>query len=151
MPQHSHYRIDLPRKTYSSKPTAVVVTPSSPKSNRNHVERFARYLLREMHYGGIQFEAVEQPTSIGYVPYRAYLFSAEDRYVGAACFRFKPDHCPQTPWLFDWVWLHPYFRRQGHLAALWPDLTPQFGQFRLSEPISPAMQNFLLKHGHKAV
>lgn len=146
----SIYRIDLPTKKYSGKPAAIDVLPSSPMRMRTHVERFAKYFLREMHTGGLQFEAAEQSNSYGYRQYHGFLFSAEDRYVGAACFRHRPEQDTIKPWVFDWVWIHPYFRRQGHLCSLWPRLEPQFGSFRLSTPIFPAMKEFLFKHGHKA-
>lgn len=53
--------------------------PSSPKALRVHAERFARYFVREMHFGSIQFEAAEVPSSIGFVPHRAFLFAREGR------------------------------------------------------------------------
>ena len=114
---------------------------------RQHVERFARYFLREMHTGGIQFEALETPASPGYVEYKAYLFLSEDRYVGAGSFRFRNDQSTEVPWLFDWLWLHPYFRHKGLLSFAWPQFARDVGAFRLAEPISFHMQLFLKKIG----
>jgi hypothetical protein len=150
MSPQSYYRIDLPATGWSFKPRLVKVVPSSAKSLRQHVERFARYFLREMHFDGIQFEAAETPQSLGYVPYKAYLFAAQDRYIGAGCFRYREDQDAKIPWLFDWMWLHPYFRREGHLTQAWPALLQEFGTFRLGHPLSISMEAFLRKVGWQA-
>jgi hypothetical protein len=98
-----------------------------------------------MHTGGIQFEASETKLSPWHVPYKAYLFSRQGSYVGAACFRFREDQDKETPWLFDWLWIHPFCRRKGVLSAVWPELNLQVGPFRLAEPISTHMKAFLSK------
>jgi hypothetical protein len=91
------------------------------------------------------FEASEEATSIGFKPYKAFLFHSQDRFVGAACLRYRKDQSEDTPWLFQWLWIHPYFRRRGVLTHTWPELKEQAGQFRLSEPVSSHMQAFLAK------
>jgi hypothetical protein len=45
---------------------------------RTHVQRFACYFLHEMHYSFIQFDAAEAPDTLGFVPYKAFLFPIRD-------------------------------------------------------------------------
>ena len=146
MCQRQYYLIDLPVAPYSSE-TRLIVTTASPKPIRENVERFARYFLREMHFGGLQFEAGETPESLGFKRYKAYLFAAQDHYVGAVCFRYRDDQNRVVPWLFDWMWIHPYFRHQGILSRAWPEFVREIGQFRLAQPVSPHMEQFLRKIG----
>ena len=93
------------------------------------------------------FEASESPTSLGYVPYKAFLFNSEDRFVGGACFRLEQDQNQDSSWLFQWLWIHPFFRRCGVLTHTWPELKRQVGAFRLGKPVSSHMQTFLAKPG----
>ena len=67
----------------------MLVLPSSPLEQRNHVERFARYFLREMHFDCIQFEASESSNNPEFVKYEAYLFHDSQFFVGAGCFRWR--------------------------------------------------------------
>ena len=147
MSQKRHYLIDLPATQYSSEPKLATVTTASPKRLREHVGRFAQYFLREMHRGALQFEASETPASPHFTEYKAYLFTDQDRYVGAACFRFRNDQDTSIPWLFDWLWIHPYFRHKGLLSRAWPKFVREIGQFRLAQPMSLHMQQFLRKIG----
>ena len=155
MSPQSHYRIDLPAARWSENLRLLTITTSSAKALRNHVERFARYFLREMGFSGIQFEAAETPQSEGFVPYKAYLFAVKGRYIGAGCFRYRIDQDASVPWLFDFLWLHPYFRHRGYLTRVWPELLKEFDTFgnaqpfRLAQPLSLPMQNFLCKPGWK--
>jgi hypothetical protein len=72
--------------------------------------------------------------------------------IGAACFRWREyldhDHC----WIMNWVWLHPYFRRQGILQYHWDYFLKKFGDFHFEYPVSNAMKNFLIKNNcvHRA-
>lgn len=145
-----YYLIDLPTVPSSGSRPLVPVSVQSSKLLRANVERFARYFLREMHTGGIQFEAAETETSQGYVPYKAYLFAREANFVGAACFRFRDDQDVVVPWLFDWLWIHPFCRRKGVLSRSWSEINAQVGKFRLAQPVSLHMQNFLGKVGASA-
>lgn len=88
---HRRYQIDLPIAPYTGTPLLVPVSVDSSRKLRVHVERFARYFLNEMQTGGIQFEAAESTHSLGFVEYKAFLFSFQDRFVGAACFRYRDD------------------------------------------------------------
>ena len=98
-----------------------------------------------MNIGGIQFEASEGESSLGYVPYKAFLFAEQGRFVGAAGFRYRHEESGEKPWVFDWLWIHPFRRRRGVLTLLWPALKAEVGEFRLAEPISQHMQGFLAK------
>ncbi len=159
------YRIDLPMAAWSSSLCLVEVEPTARKALREHVERFARYFMHEMHFNGIQFEAAESPHSVCYVRYKAFLFAAQGRYVGAACFRYRDDQDPLVPWLFDWLWLHPFVRRRGHLTRAWPQFIQTFNgldaqleagasshgdscrPFRLAHPLSSSMAAFVSRIG----
>lgn len=142
----SFYRIDLPSAPFSSDVHLVEVSPYSRKALRVHVERFARYFLREMHFGSIQFEAAEVPSSVGFVPYRAFLFVKQGYYIGAGCFRQR-EGLGAHIWTFDWLWLHPFCRHQGNLTQAWPKLVSLMGEFTYARPLSLAMERFLVKIG----
>ena len=148
MSTRSHYLIDLPSTSFSSDTRLEGVLPGSAKRLRLHVERFARYFLREMRFGGIQFEAAETPDTAGYVPFKAFLLAAEGRYIGAGCFRNRIEECETIPWVFDWLWLHPFCRRRGHLSYVWPALLAEMGHFRCAKPLSVSMERFLAKMGY---
>jgi hypothetical protein len=120
----------LPKRAYSTDLRIEAVMPNSPELLRVHVELFARYFLREMHMDGVQFETAETAESPGYVRYQAYLFAIQDRFIGAGCFRYRDYQDPARPWVFDWMWLYPYFRRQGHLTRAWPTLRSELGNFQ---------------------
>lgn len=140
-----HYLIDLPITRYSLETRHEIITVKSAKTLREHVERFSRYFLREMHFGSLQFEAAETLESLGFTEYKAYLFAAQDRYIGAACFRYRDDQNETFPWLFDWMWIHPYFRHKGVLSYAWPEFVCEIGQFRIAQPASLHMKQFLSK------
>jgi hypothetical protein len=144
------YAIDLPAAPFTSVASLVPVDGRSSERLRVHVERFARYFLRELHTGGLQFEASESEKSPDYVPYKAFLFSWQGHNVGASCFRYRKDLDSTTPWFFDWIWIHPFCRRRGVLSQCWKDLKGHVGEFQLSRPVSVSMQTFLLKVGESA-
>ena len=146
----SPYLIDVPAVNSSSSERLVPVYVKSLTALREHVERFARYFLREMNTGGIQFNAAETEKTWGYVPYKAFLFAREGHFVGAACFRYRDYEDKGNPWVFDWIWICPFWRRRGVLAQSWPDINAQVGRFRLAHPVSPHMQAFLSKVGNNA-
>lgn len=145
-----YYQIDLPAAPYSGKPRLLPVNVDSPKKRKLHVERFARYFLREMCTGAVQFESAESRATPGFVEYRAFLFAFQSCYVGSACFRNRDDQDHATPWLFDWLWIHPFFRRRRVLSSTWSEMQSLVGEFRLAKPISLHMQQFLKKVGHEA-
>ena len=81
----------------------MLVLPSSAMQLRDHVERFARYFLWEMHFNGIQFEASESSDDPGFVKYEAYLLHDSQFFVGAGCFRWREWQDAAPSWSFDWV------------------------------------------------
>jgi hypothetical protein len=139
--------ISLPKAEWAATPRLKLVEPSSLRLLRNHVERFALYFLRELHTGSIQFEAAETPDTPGYVPYEAYLFLEQDRYVGACCFRDRRYEQLIAAWSLDWAWIHPYFRFKHHLTNAWPRFAEEYGRFHLAKPLSRSMQAFVRKVG----
>lgn len=138
-----YYTVTLPLVDGAARTSLELVEPTSPRQLRDQVERFARYFLREMHTGGIQFEAAENPETLGYRRYAAYLFYDGNRYFGASCFRWREWEDAAASWSADWVWFHPYFRSQGHLTRAWPHLIAQHGHFHLAKPLSHGMRAFL--------
>ena len=53
--------------------------------------------------------------------------------------------------VLEWVWLHPFLRRRGHLSKIWPYFTQRFGSFHVSHPRSYAMEKMLEKVGYAEV
>jgi hypothetical protein len=147
MPPSTYYTISLPKATERHASWLSRVYPHSSQHERECVERFARYFLREMHTGGIQFEAAETTSSPGYVPYEAYLFKHEDRYIGACCFRKRNPSSSPTGYELDWAWLHPYFRMRGKFSEAFEIFRVTYGNFSLAQPLSPAMLAVARKYG----
>jgi hypothetical protein len=152
---HKHYRIELPEIMDIPDPDISQlheVTRRSPRKLREEVERFAYYFKREAHTDFPPFAAHENRHEND--DYRAYLFSYQPSYreprvwAGAACFRWRRiEGCPQHVWALQWIWLHPYCRRQGLLSAAWPELEQKHGEFIIEGRLSPAMKEFLKSRG----
>ena len=115
----------------------VAVTRSSMLAQKNLVERMAGYFQREMNYKYKQFLVTDQDA------YRAFLFSLEGYWVGAAVFRNREEE----KYNLQWVWLHPFARHRGLLKDVWAKWENHFGKFRIEGPISPGMKEFLGKQG----
>lgn len=49
----------------------------------------------------------------------------------------------------QWVWIHPYYRREGLLSAAWPMFKERFGCFLVERPFSAAMLGFFASQGLK--
>lgn len=145
--ESEYYTISLPRAEPARGSRLWRVYPHSSKLQRNAVERFARYFLRERHTGGIQFEAAETPNTLGFVPYEAYLFREEARYIGACCFRKREPTSSPTGYELDWAWLHPYFRMQGRFSEAFLAFRVAYGNFSMAQPLSPGMIGVARKFG----
>jgi hypothetical protein len=141
-----YYTIKLPIFG-GTDPSPVLVLPTSPKRLREHVERFARYFLRERYSGHIQFEASEVPESPCFVKYEAYLFHDQTYFLGAGCFRWRDWKNAEASWSLDWVWMHPFLRRRGHLQQAWPQFEKKYGRFHLAQPVSCAGEKILQNVG----
>lgn len=132
------------------------VTNSSPKQHRNAVYKIARYFREELRYDFVQYSTGEKETESSLVAFlwlvpKARHLSNDFRVpaIGATCFRWREWQDHPAGWAMDWIWLHPYFRRQGLLSASWLKFKDEFGDFICEHPISESMKSFLLKVGHR--
>lgn len=136
--------------------------PDSPKILLRSVGKLAYYFKREMHFDFVQFEANEAKGDSGFVPYEAFVFfePARDRLCenkpmllrvfGACCFRLREKSDHASSWSLDWVWMHPYFRRRGHLTSAWPMFELRYGRgFHVAQPLSLAMESFMANRAAK--
>lgn len=132
------------------------IDPTSPLVLRLAVETLARYFKKEMRSDWLQFDATEMQSSLGYVPYEAHLFHeiareciVEDeplpqRVFGACYFRWREWTDSEPSWSLDWIWIHPYFRRCGHLQQAWPAFQKRYRTaFNVAPPLSIAMEAFV--------
>lgn len=84
---------------------------------------------------------------------KAHLFSYDfdvgrSRAIGATCFRWREWSNHEPTFCLEWVWLHPYFRRQGILTRSWSAYRAEYGDFAIGPPISRGMLDFLIKVDH---
>ena len=142
-----------------------VVGTGSPSSWRNAVDEMALYFKHEM-----------KCESLGYNPYERDPLFMDDRmlvftdtypevnqptkeppsgytnrqfFTGVIAMRARKERWNSRPnWTLDWVWFHPFARRRGHLARAWPFLLQMYPDFKISKPVSIAMQAFLNKIGY---
>ena len=122
------------------------VDANSQKWKRDLVYRRAYAFKREMKFDFTQWsiDPAHDPDAVG------YLFADDEgRVVGAAGFR--PQQANGQPWLLDWIWLAPAYRRSGLLSAQWEAFRQRFGDFDLTPPLSEAMQAFLSKRGRRGL
>lgn len=122
------------------------VLPDSPVRLRREVERLAVYFRRELHYDFTQFAYNE--TNANYTAYLfASRFSIPPVWAGACCFRprYYDDVGRDIPSL-DWIWMHPFFRREGLLRTQWNTLRQNHGDFFVGRPLSDGMRAFLRSH-----
>ena len=145
-----------------------VVGTGSPLSWRNAVDEMALYFKHEMKYESFGYNAderdpllmddrmlvftdtypeVNQPTKEPPSGYTNRLF-----FTGVIAMRARKERWNSGPnWALDWVWFHPFERRRGHLSRAWPFLLQMYPDFKISEPVSDAMQAFLNKIGHNKI
>jgi len=146
----------ISRHRYLNGVSPLKVDPDAPLELLRAVETLAGYFKKELRFDRLPFKASETRESLGYVPYEAYIFhnTAHDRLLedqatphrifGACCFRWRDrtDHDPG--WSLDWVWMHPYFRRRGHLQRAWPSFQQMYGErFHIELPLSIEMEAFV--------
>jgi hypothetical protein len=136
-------------------PSPLKVTPNSPIALRRSVELIADHFQQEMNFSFRQFHAKETPDTRAFIPWEAYLFHERGdtcendlgknkvQFFGACCFRKNPNIDEGGTWAMDRVWLHPYFRSRGHLRQAWQAFRSNYGDFQLSEPLSPSMMKFV--------
>jgi hypothetical protein len=118
---------------------AAVVTAKSNMALRVAADACATFFLREHGYTR-QFDRYDEGN------YLAYLWGepAEGRVAiyGACCFRFR-EYEKSPSYAMQWIWLHPYARRKGHLSVAWPYFRKRFGAFVVEPPYSESMKAFL--------
>lgn len=152
----SYLRIDAPLvdrieldKTWHDLPggpeagLAGQITPKSPLKFRKAVQEMAYYFKREMKFDFVQFATGDKQD-----PYIVYVWNDPSVHygnyatplIGAACFRPRGDICG-----LQWVWIHPYHRRQKLLTKAWPFFQEMHGGFDVEGPYSQAMLGFLKK------
>lgn len=59
--------------------------------------------------------------------------------IAGGCFRRDES----GRYFLDWIWFHPYARNRGNLKKRWRALREKFGDFYLTEPLSPHMELFM--------
>jgi hypothetical protein len=120
---------------------AAVVTGESSFALRTAVDKCNIYLIGELGYKR-QFDRYEVDSD-----YLAYLWGepAEGRVAvyGACCFRNR-NYEKGAQYAMQWIWIHPYARRKGHLAGAWPYFRTRFGAFLVEPPLSDGMKRFLV-------
>lgn len=124
------------------------ITPTSPKNQREALEVMAGYFKREMRYDHLQYEAAahdDHCTGALICDPASDLVTNESHFpnyvIGGACFRRRL----AGGYALDWIWLHPFARNRRKLSRLWPRFKDKFGEFQLTEPLSPHMKSFLEK------
>jgi hypothetical protein len=159
----TYHRITAPTVPYYSYPTWYFdvdwgdmsssrlqpVDIGSPLRVRRAVYQLAQFFRREFEYDFVQYgyEGREEDES-----HRAFLWCShrevDNCAVGACCFRVRDwmQEVGWKGWAMQWIWMHPYHRRQGLLTKSWPLFTKLFGKFDVEPPVSHAMEAFLQKH-----
>ena len=151
------YTIKLPAVICDSDLELIEVNDLSPAGHRKAVEHFAYYFRREMDFSFVQYSASEPSGGRfePYIPTVAYLFTNTGflhynksgkstlRAMGACCFRKREREDGSEAWELDWVWVHPFKRRQGILSGHWDVFKRKFGEFTLCLPVSDGMKKFL--------
>jgi hypothetical protein len=136
------FTIELPRPTKGIDKELVEVDPLSPLAHLRIVEQFGYFFKREFRYDIPPFEA-------GVSGQRNWIFASQRpdpdwRAFGACGFERKFLDESHPFWLLEWIWLHPYFRRQGSLKKAWPVFLAELGgPFEVQPPLSKAMLGFL--------
>lgn len=130
-------------------PPVLRVVVDSPRAHRLAVYRLADCCRREMDYA-LQYGYdgdEDDPDHVAFLwvhPEAAGLgWEFRVPCVGATCFRLRDEG-----WAMQWVWMHPFYRRQGLLSDAWSELVVEFGAFAVEGPVSAAMKGFLAKCGH---
>ena len=135
-----------------------MVTQGSPSSYKKAVETIGVYFTKELRYDSRPFTAAEYSPHLYHDPSerttdentQSFLwYNPHDGHpghwetFGACTFRLKGSR-----WLLQWIWMHPYERRKGHLSIVWPFFRSMFGVFVPQSPRSPGMDSFMRKVGY---
>lgn len=129
---------------------------NSPLRYKKAVETIARYFMREFQYDCLQYCHLERcPNTVAYlwnelVTTNYAPYNHVGRVFGACCFRYRDEKwgIKENPyWALQWIWIHPFERRKGHLTKALPFFKQCFGDFNIEHPLSEAMQKFVSKNG----
>jgi hypothetical protein len=125
----------------------VRVTVKSPKAYREAVYRIATFFRYEFNYDAVQYDNEGEESDSDHIAFlwihpEAYGSSNEFKVpcIGACCFRLR-----ESGYALQWIWFHPYLRRNGLLTNAWDEFVNEFGNFNVEPPLSDAMQAFLKK------
>jgi hypothetical protein len=123
----------------------LAVNFRSPKSHRRAVWKIAQFFRREFHYDLIQYGYEGDDDDFTHAAYLWVPDCAVDGFrvhcIGATCFRKRGDRMAM-----QWIWLHPFWRRQRLLTRAWPRFQQAHGSFDVETPLSDAMKGFLHKN-----
>ncbi len=123
-----------------------LITSRSHLIYRKGVENVAAWFRREMQFDFLQYHPDERDRDND----RVYAYIERGLILGAAVFRLREDKGERPILSLAWVNMHPYTRRRGVLSQVWPMFRAMYGDFPIEGPLSPAMQQFILKHeGHQ--
>lgn len=151
----AHFR-DVPFHADRPPADVALVTHFCGAGPRGAVVRLARYFRREFGYDFVLFslhgdgdrrdEALvwlaDRYSAPGF-PGRSIPWSQDALAIGATSFRWR-EYAERPPgFAMEFIWLHPFARRQGRLRALWPWLRRRYGAFEVEGPLSKAMAAFL--------
>ncbi|WP_306522150.1 hypothetical protein [Rheinheimera sp.] len=127
----------------------IYIKPSSPKKQKEALEKMAVYFRREFKYDYVQYSKENHGsdcTGIIFTETAMDLVKNENhfpnRVIGGACFRQKST----GEYFLDWVWFHPFARNRKILKRHWPELKQKFPNFTLTKPLSAHMEAFVKKH-----
>lgn len=131
---------------------SAIVTTDSPQVLRKAAVDIAYFFRREFEYDFVQYSAWENEEDDDH---RAFLWTSsmtlqDDKVtvIGASCWRWREYTDAPHAYALQWIWLHPYERRKGHLSKSWPYFQKRFGPtFQVEHPYSDGMKQFLTKQG----
>lgn len=125
------------------------VTAVSPPALRRAVETLAHFFKREGHYDFVGYYADHPPDETVYLweSYRLDAAPGKTSIIGAAGFGIVNWQSLGPRPTLEWVWIHPYERRQGLLTRAWPLFEREHGEFIINPPYTTAMRTFLAKIG----
>ena len=125
------------------KTTLYPITQKTPLLAREATAIIGYYFRREFRYDFPPYEAHDHGDARGCI----FLITQQEGdtldAVGAIGFRWREYTNAPEQLVLAWVWIHPFFRRQGILTAHWDMLKRLYGNFKVEPPLSKAMDAFL--------
>lgn len=113
----------------------------------HYISKYSLYFKREFQYDFISFYNNKQ-IQFGNRNINPFIILGENRHfhdetkilqVGACEFNYHSDE----EWVLEWVWIHPFLRRQKYLSNVWGIFNKLYGDFKIREPLSYAMEKFI--------